>query len=104
MFLSSLRTKTFYCKILAFEFLHFLFCVKSIKHIRSVSSYFTPFPILMLLLLYCTLVPSQYNDRLYEYSSRGYRVMAMAYRSIDNQSILAATKIQRFVRSFLRFI
>ena len=42
------------------------------------------------------LVPATFSDVLNEYSSRGYRVMAMAYRQLDNQSILAATKVQRF--------
>lgn len=49
-----------------------------------------------------TPVPSDYDDLLSYYTKRGYRVIAMAGKSIEGLSWLKAQKLKRYVIPFHR--
>ena len=50
-----------------------------------------------------SLVPDDYDDLLSYYTKRGYRVIAMAGKSIEGLSWLKAQKMRRYVSANIPF-
>ena len=50
-----------------------------------------------------TTVPDDYDDLLSYYTKRGYRVIAIAGKSVENLTWLKAQKMKRFVATVMHF-